>query len=380
MNGREKIEAAFSPEGTPEFGAVMCYESIYVRDHWSQLTQAPWWHRRTPEVDVWMAAWSETVAAMGQDWMELLPASDRQVRENLSIEVTPTGVFQVDRLHGTLRLLQPPQIGGWEQLHHRYHDCPLHLASTRAEIDALVELPGPFVAQAYRERGCADLAVRQLSAYGAQLYPIGHVLSPIWCCYDLWGYEGLMAMVAEDPDLVRYACQRFFSQSCYQVQQCQALGARGIWLEECLMDSISPAAYAALSLPFLQPLIEEIRGRGLHSIHYFCGNPWRHLNLLLAAGADALAFEEGKKGFQIDVAALAEIVAGKRLLLGNLDALELLPHASVHDLHAEIARQVAAGRRNGSRFVLSTGSPITPETSAQRVRQMFAWAHELGKS
>ena len=37
-------------------------------------------------------------------------------------------------------------------------------------------------------------------------------------------------------------------------------------------------------------------------------------------------------------------------------------------LESEIRRQLAAGRRNGGRFVMSTGSPITPETSVERVK------------
>ncbi len=34
MTGKEKIEAAFSIDGTPEIPAVICYEGIYIRDRW----------------------------------------------------------------------------------------------------------------------------------------------------------------------------------------------------------------------------------------------------------------------------------------------------------------------------------------------------------
>lgn len=39
-----KIEAAFSPGGTMQVPAVICYEGIYVRDHWRRLTSHPWWY------------------------------------------------------------------------------------------------------------------------------------------------------------------------------------------------------------------------------------------------------------------------------------------------------------------------------------------------
>jgi uroporphyrinogen-III decarboxylase len=48
-------------------------------------------------------------------------------------------------------------------------------------------------------------------------------------------------------------------------------------------------------------------------------------------------------------------------------------------LRAEIARQIAAGRRNGGRFVLSLGSPVTPGTPMERVRRYCDLAHELGE-
>lgn len=38
------------------------------------------------------------------------------------------------------------------------------------------------------------------------------------------------------------------------------------------------------------------------------------------------------------------------------------------ELHAELARQIAAGRRNNGRFIMSLGSPVNPETPVERVR------------
>ncbi|MHC4884357.1 MAG: hypothetical protein ACYTGH_04655 [Planctomycetota bacterium] len=38
-------------------------------------------------------------------------------------------------------------------------------------------------------------------------------------------------------------------------------------------------------------------------------------------------------------------------------------------LETEVARQLAAGRRNRGRFIMSTGSPVTPDTPVARVQQ-----------
>jgi uroporphyrinogen-III decarboxylase len=92
-------------------------------------------------------------------------------------------------------------------------------------------------------------------------------------------------------------------------------------------------------------------------------------------GADALALEEGKKGFAIDIVAVADRMRGRMALLGNVDAIGLMEHGSDDDLAAEIARQCEAGRRNRGRFVVSLGSPVTPGTPLARVRQYCDLVH-----
>ncbi len=57
----------------------------------------------------------------------------------------------------------------------------------------------------------------------------------------------------------------------------------------------------------------------------------------------------------------------------------MLQDGDEESLRAEIARQIAAGRRNGSRFVMSLGSPVTPGTPSSRVRLYCDLAHELGR-
>ena len=186
-------------------------------------------------------------------------------------------------------------------------------------------------------------------------------------------------MVATRPDLVEYACRRFLARSLYSVHAAAALGAAGIWIEECMTDMISPSAFASLSVPFVRPLVEEIRAVGLGSIYYFCGDPAGKWEQLISVGADALALEESKKGFAIDIEDVVQTVRGRCTVLGNLDAINILPNASEEQLRAEISRQIAAGRINGGRFIMSLGSPVTPGTSVQRVRLYCDLVHKLGK-
>ena len=74
---------------------------------------------------------------------------------------------------------------------------------------------------------------------------------------------------------------------------------------------------------------------------------------------------------------MVEAVDGRQVVLGNLDALGLLETGSEADLRTEIERQLAAGRKNGSRFIMSLGSPVTPGTQVERVRLYCDLVHQL---
>jgi hypothetical protein len=374
MTGRDKIQAAFAPEGTPEIPAVICYEDIYYRDHWAQLTGLPWWYGDSPDIAHQLAWRRDVIRKTGQDWFRLPQCPSRQRRRDLSIDVRPDGVYRLDRATGRAERLEAPRVGGG-----LIPEGAFASVETAAEIDARIAEPSPFDVQAFAASGRADLAEALLAEVGAQLYPITHISSALWSTYSLWGFGGMMTMIATRPDLVTRACERYLAWSLYDVQVAAALGAQAIWIEECMTDMISPADFAAFNLPYLRRLVEAIRAAGMQSIYYYCGNPagkWEHL---LDAGADAVALEEGKKGFAIDIEDVVERVRGRCTVLGNLDAIGVLQDGSEAELRAEIARQIAAGRRNGSRFILSVGSPVTPGTPVEQVRLYCDLAHELGK-
>ncbi|NLS77537.1 MAG: hypothetical protein GXY76_09790, partial [Chloroflexi bacterium] len=113
MTGRAKIEAALSPEGTAEIPAVLCYEGIYIRDHWAQLTTVPWWHQESPDLEQQLGWRREVIQRTGQDWMVLPSTYTRQERRELSLETRDGERYLVNRQTAQERRLQEPQIGGW---------------------------------------------------------------------------------------------------------------------------------------------------------------------------------------------------------------------------------------------------------------------------
>ena len=378
MTGRDKIEAALSPDGTGEIPVVICYEGIYIRDHWTQLTSYPWWYRHTPDIERQMAWRRDTIGAIGQDWFDLPRFNSRSKRTSLSIEVRGKDVFEVDRRTGRTIRLQPSPTGG---AHIDVHLA--HGATTREAIDAVVPVVDDDCGSrsAAKDDGRDDLEAALLHEVGVELFPLALVGTPLESCVlQLWGFETTMRMVAESPDLVAHACDRFLSHSISTVRQAARRGAAGVFIEDIFTDIISPSAFSRLALPFSRRIVAEVHALGMKSVYYFCGNPAGKWDLLLSIGADALSLEESKKGFAIDIEDVVERVGGRCTVLGNLDAIGVLQNGTEDQLRAEIRRQIAAGRQNGSRFIMSLGSPVTPATPADRVRLYCNLARELGSA
>ncbi len=375
MTPRERILAALSAEGTSDFAAVIPYEGLYFRDRWYELSPRPWWHLQSPDIEQQLGWRRDAAAALGQDWFTVSPSLSREDREALTIEERPDGVYRVDRRSGEERRLEEPRVSGIPDSSQSLSVQPERLPSTPEEVDASIRPPDPDTPARIVREGRDELARRCLADFGAELFPFSHTDSPLWTCYDRWGFEGMMMMLIDSPELVLRACERNLAHQLVGVQVAKALGARGIWIEECMLDMISPDDYRTFNLPFIRRLTDAIREAGMFSILYFCGNPGRHWDCLLDTGADALALEEGKKGFEIPIEQVVERVGGRTCVLGNIDSIGILQDGTDEDLEREVRRQLAAGRAKQGRFIASLGSPVTPGTPVSRVRRYCGLVH-----
>jgi uroporphyrinogen-III decarboxylase len=362
VTGREKILAAFDPAGSMELGVVAAYESLLIRDKFSEITDLPWWDADTSGLA------QDFVRATGIEWLLVEPAPSRKERSRRRYEHEPDGVWLVDDAAGTrVLLVEPRPSGGSTAVAESRHGDAADPPATEAAVDRLVPLEQPFDRARFHAEGRHDGAASVRATTDLFLY--GHVKSPVWAFYGLFGYEPMMELLAENEELASYAGRRVLHNVVQKIHAIAALGADAVWIEECMTDQISPGLFARVSLPLLQRVVAEVRAAGMRSVYYYCGNPNGRFDEIMAGGADALHFEEGKKGFTIDIDDVARRVDGRCTIFGNLDAIGILEHGSEDGLRSEIRRQLDAGHRNGNRFVMSIGSPVTPGTPVARVRR-----------
>jgi uroporphyrinogen-III decarboxylase len=142
-------------------------------------------------------------------------------------------------------------------------------------------------------------------------------------------------------------------------------GIRCLFVEECLSSSdlISEADYLKFCYPFTRDLLQFAREAGLHIVYYFCGGIRGRLEHLAALPAHALAFEESKKGFLIDLGEVRRAVGPERPLLGNL-AATLLRDGAAEQITRAVAEQY---REAGPLLAMSCGSPVTLDTPPEKV-------------
>ena len=73
---------------------------------------------------------------------------------------------------------------------------------------------------------------------------------------------------------------------------------------------------------------------------------------------------------------IAAQVNNRLLLFGNLNPFDDIERKSDEELIEVMAKQIAIGKRYG-RFVVSAGSPLTPNTSLARIQKYIELGHTL---
>jgi len=200
---------------------------------------------------------------------------------------------------------------------------------------------------------------------------------PFGSMFPLLGFETMLVMLRENPEAVRHLLDRIVERGKNICKAARCVGADGIWLEEIFAsaDTISPADYQEFAFPCEKSLIEAAAAEGLKVMLYFCGDVVPRLGRLRSLQIAALAVEESKKKFVVDIGAVRESVGPGVCLFGNADVMLLLKDDPA-DLEREIARQISAA--GPARFIVGVGSPVPPQTAPEAIDGFVETARRLG--
>ena len=313
------------------------------------------------------------------DWMEIGQGVSRSWAERTDL-VAEDGVLSYeDKETGERRPMHESRLPWGTMEPAARHDArqdlwdtPEQIRSTE-QVDASLPLPDP---QALLERGDFDLPRQVVADYGDATFITTILDTPFSDAYDLLGFQGLMLIQHDDPRLFHYLLERRLACTQRIMEVWAAVGIHGVYVEEVFTgaDIISPRAYDEYVLAYNRPYFEHMSSLGLLPIHYVCGDVVPRLDRIAQLDIAAVAVEESKKNFSIELEEVVRRVAGRVAVLGNIDAVRYGPNATMEQMAAEAKRQLRIGR-TAKGFLLSTGSPFPLDTNPRQIDTMVATAH-----
>ena len=345
------------------FPVVIPYVGIFLRDHWDQVTNQPWWTIHVWDIPARLRVEEDLQRKLDLDWVPCGMCPSREWRENHGVETLGDSVFLMDTLSGERKEIWREPISGTripidkESLIKSLKDVDKQIVITKEED--------------LTQSGRLDYARTMVENFGSEKFICSSIGTPYWIALDhYFGFKGMMINLFRKPQLVERVLEKITACTVEELRAYAKAGVDGIWIEECLgsADVISLAHFERFALPYVKVVISEIRRLKMKSIYYPCGDVRDRLEPMIEAGPDCISLEESKKGFEIDIAWVNRVVAGRTCILGNLDAVGVLQNGTRTELEKEIRRQLNVGREFG-RFIMSLGSPVTPGTPLPRVRE-----------
>ena len=305
------------------------------------------------------------------DWIEVHCGASRAWAKRTQILQREGVLYYCDRESGVevpMHSIKIPR--GDQRLHpeNSYHyDIWDTSSSLRGQgaVDKLLPIPS---SAELLEAGHFDLPKQVVADYGAR-YFISTVLdTPYSDAYELLGFQGLMVIQHDRPELFHYLLERRLALSEQIMAAWASTGIHGVFVEEVFTgaDMISPASYEEFVFAYNQPYFQKMCQLGLIPIHYVCGDVVPRLDRMCELDIAAIAVEESKKNFQIRIEDVVKGVNGRKVVFGNIDAPYFGEHASLAELEAEVMRQRRIGQ-TARGFVVSTGSPFPPDTNPRRI-------------
>jgi len=397
MNSKERLQKAIAGQPTDVPAVAPAYLSLYLDEQAQRLYRQAYEQKtavgascRTPSSGAVTIDHAEdsrfraeailrSYEILGEqpDWIHTHPAETRDWAEHGEMRFAEGRWLYVDKQSGeTLDMDEPGRL--MLPTTTRYANRASHVRPsgtdlwdesiglhTRADVDALLPIRST---EELTAQGVFEVTKILAERVGDRL-PLSYIApTPFWSTYGLLGFQGMMVMMREKPQLFAYLMERRGQQRMELLAGQVAAGVQYLWLEECLSsaDLISPRDYERFAFATAGPTITAAQRLGLTVILYYCGDIVPRLPWLKRLGMDALAVEESKKGFSVDIAEVIAGLDGACCVFGNVDAVQVMLDGTHDAIQAEVQRQLRLGQ--GARgFVVCQGSPFTLDTPPGKI-------------
>ncbi len=313
------------------------------------------------------------------DWIEVTRGAGRAWAEQTDIVLQDGILYYEDKVSGARLPMHATSLprGDRRMVVGNRADRDLWDTSEQVWSKEQVDARLPILsADELLAQGDFDLPQQIVADYGDHYFISTILDTPFSDAYDLLGFQGLMLIQHDRPDLLHYLLERQLAKTQQVMEAWAAIGIHGVYVQEVFTgaDLISPRSYDEFVFAYNQPYFRHMSGLGLLPIHYVCGDVVPRLDRIAQLDIAAVAVEGSKKSFTIEIEDVVSRVNGRVAVFGNIDAVRFGLHASMEEMAAEVKRQMRIGARSKG-FVVSTGSPFPLDTNPRLIDTLVATAH-----
>jgi uroporphyrinogen-III decarboxylase len=377
MTSKERMFAAIEGRKPDCFPVAAPYLMLSNADHWVELTGLPVWKfyewSISTDLDWHTEMYKVFYEKLPFDIVQPWWTPSRESRENTKIVLKDGIAFyyykKEDRYEKVPDTIHESGSGGGEN--------ETRLVFNKKDAKEKIRINK---AEHMIKDGCNDYLEALIKAYGDSRFIVNTgIVNTFYSNVYYLGMTEFYAMLYEEPELIKYMSELLLEQNIETIRAAAAAGGDAIFIDDATAtsDMVSPKTYEEFSLPYLTQEVKEIQRLGKKAILIYFGGISDRLDMIASTGADVLMMETSMKSFTNDLETVMKKVGDRMCVSGNLNPYDDIEITSGQELSSRIAKQLAIGRKYGGKFFSSTGSPLTPGTSVERLRRFIDLAHNL---
>ncbi len=214
----------------------------------------------------------------------------------------------------------------------------------------------------------------RLLAEQADVPVAAFMTGPLTFSLQLMPYNDLMVAIMKDRPFVHKLVKKSVAIIKAYGQQLRAAGASLFVICEHDVQMMMPGDLGEFVVNYLPELLKIFP----HNFLHICGKVTPHLE----TSASSLAALEGLNMISVDssvdLARVKALFSGKIGVAGNIDHVQLLPHATPQEVEEACRVAIEAGKKDGG-YMLAPGCEITSDTPPENVIAMVKAAAKYGK-
>ncbi len=234
------------------------------------------------------------------------------------------------------------------------------LLETEADIDDLT-VPPVTAARA----GEYVKAIEKAASSITDRPVLAGVIGPFSLAGRLMEMTEVMIKCMTEPNLVHRVLRKSAEFLTAYITAFKNAGASGIVMAEPAAGLLSPNLCSEFSSAYIRGIIESVEDENFLVVYHNCGNTVPLIDAVLETGARAIHL-----GNTIDLSAVIDKYPADRIIMGNLDPVEVLRSGSPESV--AVATEELLDRMGGyPNWVISSGCDIPPLTPLAAIDTFF---------